>query len=151
MSLTGDVSKVRKCSITEIGLLAEAYLLLGVMRFLILMLPFQRIVSLFRLQAGSSMAWDDTEAATEKQSLIAWAIAASASRTPWESACLGQALTGMFMLRRRKLHGTIYLGVSIDTMAVEGIAAHAWLKSGDRITIGMSGHERFSVISSYSW
>lgn len=81
---------------------------------------------------------------------IGWAIQAAAVRTPWESACLVQALTGMIMLSHRGIGATLYLGVAKEESNPESMAAHAWLRCGDTVLTGAVGVERFSVISSFS-
>lgn len=90
-----------------------------------------------------------TSAAYVDTSKIGWAIQAAAARTPWESACLAQALTGMLMLSRRRGSATLYLGVAKDESGSDAMAAHAWLKCGDMILTGVSGYEAYSVISSF--
>ena len=148
-SVTDTVSKLRDRSWREIGLAAEAFLLLGIFRAAILLLPFRKITALMGLvQNGKGSAPPSIAALTPAD--VGWAIQAAAARTPWESACLAQALTGMAMLSRRGIGATLYLGVAKDGNDPEAMTAHAWLRCGDTILTGAGGAERFSVISSFS-
>ena len=150
VSLTSDLNKLCSRTWLERRLLLEAFVWLGLMRAAILLLPFRFVVRIFRLHAGQP-----TESCTSDRSNLAtpigWAIRAAAARTPWESACLGQALAGMAMLRRRGISGIIFLGVAKDATVPQAMAAHAWLSSGDTILTGDGGHERYTVISSFFW
>ncbi len=144
MSLTSDISKFIGLAWPERFLFLEAFLFLGVCRLLIIVLPFKTIVRLLKLKEGEASATSETLPLF--LSMVSWAIAAAASRTPWGSVCLGQGLAGMIMLKRRSMRATLYLGVAKDN---DGMAAHAWLRCGDFIVTGASGHERYAVISSY--
>lgn len=141
-----DMRRLGACSGEEFRLLLEAVLWLGLLRAAVLLLPFQRIIRLLGLQAGAGSAATDPGAAVVAARL-GWAVRAAAARTPWESACLVQALAGLVMLYRRDLPGTLYLGVAKGLEAPDRVAAHAWLRYGSVILTGGGGHERFSVIS----
>ena len=127
----------------------EAFLLLGVMRAAILLLPFRRITTILGLAQGATSSMPAVDMTVDPAD-VGWAIRAAAARTPWESACLAQALTGMVMLSRRGIAATLYLGVARDEIDPEAMSAHAWLRCGDTILTGAGGVERFSAISSFS-
>jgi len=127
----------------------EAYVLLGVMRAAILLLPFRKITKMMGLVQGEQSAVSESIPPCSTET-ISWAIQAAAARTPWESACLVQALTGMAMMSRRGINATLYLGVAKDESGAEAMLAHAWLRCGTIILTGFGGAERFSAISSFS-
>jgi Transglutaminase-like superfamily len=54
------------------------------------------------------------------------------------------------MLRRRKIAGTLYLGIAEDAVAPELLTAHAWLRCGDVILTGESECEHFSMVSCFA-
>jgi hypothetical protein len=56
---------------------------------------------------------------------IARIVAAVAGRCPWQPRCLPSALTTLWMLRRRRLPGTLVVGAR-PTPA--GVDAHAWVE-----------------------
>ena len=83
---------------------------------------------------------------------IGWAVRAAASRTPWESSCLVQVLAAQRMLQARGIGGVFYIGAAIgESPAEPGFAAHAWLMCDGEFITGEAGHERYTVISEFSW
>jgi hypothetical protein len=52
------------------------------------------------------------------------------------------------MLRRRRVAGTLYLGVQKDG---DLFTAHAWLRNGDLIVTGRNGYENYTPIARYGW
>ena len=80
---------------------------------------------------------------------IGWAVRTMARRTPWNSNCLAQAIAAKRMLRRRRIACTLYLGLAKD--AKDELAAHAWLRCGNRIlTGGRSSQWQYTVVSTFS-
>ena len=149
MSWTNDLSKLKARSGPERAAVLEAFLWLGVMRLTLRLWPFRSIAVRMGLkQTGAAIAAQNPHIAETTR--IGWAVKAAASRTPWPSTCLVQALAGMMMLSRRKMTGALYLGVAKDELAPEPIAAHSWLCSGESVLVGENGRESFKVISIFS-
>jgi hypothetical protein len=130
----------------------EAYVLLGVIRFAILTLPFRWlthslvqstesdvVIKLLNLQQQSML------------SIVACSIRQAAVHTPLQSVCLPQALTAYRMLHRRGVPGQLYLGLRKDAKSADPLEAHAWAQAGDTIITGEKGHETFTVISVFTW
>ncbi len=81
---------------------------------------------------------------------IGYIVEQVARRLPFRCVCLQQVLASRRMLKRRHLPATVYLGVLPEEMPVAsepenkhndklpGTAAHAWVKSGDRVVNGDS-------------
>ncbi|OHB32380.1 MAG: hypothetical protein A2X84_12525 [Desulfuromonadaceae bacterium GWC2_58_13] len=120
------------------------------MRAVILAFPFRRIVTMFGLTEGDVPAGTESPC-DERAAAIGWAVRAAAARTPWQSTCLVQALAGMAMMHRRGIPGVIWLGVAKDAGTTESLAAHSWLSSSEAILTGAPAHERYTVISFFSW
>ncbi len=81
-------------------------------------------------------------------------VASAAKYTPWQSLCLVQVLVVQRLLERRGIAGQLNLGVRRGCEATDdptGLSAHAWLQCGPYIVNGGAGHERFTVVSSFSW
>lgn len=119
---------------------------LGLARLGLLVAPFRRIAPLL----GRHMAQTGDAVTPEVQAWaqrVGWAVRAAARRTPWESACLAQAMGAKAMLRRRGIVSTLYLGLARDEM--KALQAHAWLRCGGDIITGgnVSG---YTVISSFA-
>jgi predicted ATPase len=79
---------------------------------------------------------------------IRWAIAAASHNLPWTSRCLVRALAAKWMLRRRQIPSTFYLGVA--TSERQSFEAHAWVRCGTFILTGGPGHLRHRVIARFS-
>jgi Transglutaminase-like superfamily len=149
VSLTEDLQKFFSRTWLERRLFVESYILLGVMRAAILLLPFRRISGLMGLVQGE-VNNATVKSLTPVPAEISWAIQAAAARTPWESACLAQSLAGLAMLSRRGIGATLYLGVAKDLINLEFIVAHAWLCCGDAIITGGAGSDNYIPISSFT-
>jgi hypothetical protein len=82
--------------------------------------------------------------------MIGRAVRSAAANTPWKSVCLPQAVAGQWMLKRRRIAATLYLGVAKKDADPEQLAAHAWLRCGDAILTGTAGHRQFTVVASFA-
>ena len=148
-SLPSVPDKWRRRTGTERRLLMEAFLLLGVARLALLVLPFKWLaVSLGRhmKETGSEMIPSDIYCAR----MIGQAVCAAANYTPWKSVCLPQAVAAQWMLKRRHVAGTLYLGVAKDEAKSGKLAAHAWLRCGNLILTGRERHRQFTVVAKFS-
>ncbi len=127
-------------------LLVEAFCLLALARFEILVAPFRRVTP-FRgqIMAESPCLAPESEALAER---ISWAVQAAAHYTPWESKCLAQAMAAMMMLKRCGVGSTLYVGLAKDAKA--GLSGHAWLRCGEKILTGGPVHEQFTVIAHFA-
>ena len=134
-------------------LFLQAYRLLGVMRFAILIRSFKSLVAGLEVhrEVLEQAPLDPDDLATAHQ--VGWAVRKAAQFTPWESACLVQVLAAQRMLQKKGIAEVFYLGA--DNSGVEDEAptflAHAWLKCGDEFITGEQGHERYTVVSAFSW
>ena len=131
-------------------LFVEAYLTLGFYRIAILTRKFKSLVTELH-QNGKSTYAEISDEKRQLALLIGDAVTMAAYHTPWESACLVQALTAQRMLRKRKIAGRIHLGVTMNSADNDPLAAHAWLVCGDEILTGMEGLENYTILSTFSW
>ena len=130
-------------------LLAEAGVAVLAAQAALALVPFRRVADgAGRLveRPGDAAADPGQRAAAEK---IGWAVRAVARRTPWATKCLAQALAAKWLLNRRRLPGTLYLGVRGTQTAGKSLAAHAWVRSGGMTLTGESGAESFRVIGMF--
>jgi hypothetical protein len=142
-------AKWRRRTRADRRLLLEAFALLGIARFLVLALPFKWLaVSLGRHmnEADAQISVPDLNLARS----VGQAVRSAANYTPWKSACLPQAVAAQWMLKRRHVAGTLYLGVAKDEAKPEKLAAHAWLRCGHIILTGREGHRRFTIVATFS-
>lgn len=142
-------AKWRRRTRIERFLLIEAFLLLGLARFLVLTFPFRwlaRTIGTHMSESGQDINVIDFRSAR----MIGQAVRSAASNTPWQSVCLPQAVVGQWMLKRRNIPGTVYLGVAINKTIPDKLSAHAWLRCGSSILTGADGHRQFTVVSTFS-
>lgn len=127
-------------------LFLEAFLMTGVVRMTILLLPFRWLAAVLGKQRRELPVKEDAIKLAAARRIGA-VIETVSHYTPWESKCLVQASVGKFMLRRRGISNSLYLGVRRDKE--KALAAHAWLQCGDVIINGGDGREAFTVVGQF--
>lgn len=124
-------------------------MLLGVAWLLVQTIPFRWLAGTLgetmRESAGSLSAPE-----LELACLAGVAVRTAANHTPWRSVCLPQAVAGQWMLRRRRIAATLYLGVAKESASSPGLVAHAWLRCGDQILTGASKRRQYTVVTSFA-
>lgn len=151
--LAAFLRRIRHRTVGDLFRFGEAFVALGLVRALLLRMGFKRAVQLCGLQLlhESTPAPLPLPSGTQDAArAVAWAIAAAARRTPWESACLAQALAAALLLRRRRIPGTVVLGVRHAADDSPGVAAHAWVVVGDRTLVGAPEHQSYAPIAAYA-
>ena len=146
----------------------EASVMLAVAGLAIRYIPFKRYIERIRTTSGESQPGanivppDLSDHQKRQIALITREIARAAENVPWNSVCLPQAIAAKYMLNRRGIPSTLYLGVATGdalekirkadshSESQDAMAAHAWLKTGDRFITGRAGHEQFTVVSCFS-
>ncbi|WP_276624521.1 lasso peptide biosynthesis B2 protein [Syntrophomonas wolfei] len=131
----------------ERKLLLESVIFLGFFRLIIVIIPFKRIAPYL----GHHMQESYTDNNDEEMPVIkniSWAVNVMSRHTFWDSKCLVQAITAKYMLRRRNIKSTLYLGVARDEN--QSMFAHAWLRSGQTIVTGAKAKMNFVILSSFA-
>ena len=127
-------------------LLLYIFILLGIVRLFLLIIPFRYIAGYLGHITEESPYSDMSQ--TQFLRRIAWSLTAVSRYTPWESKCLVQAIVGKILLRHRHLPNTLYLGVCKDKD--NNLQAHAWLRSGSYTITGGWAKDNFTVVSMFS-
>ncbi len=150
----GQLEKFVALDTAEKVLLLKAWFLLGYYRVAILLVSFKRLASQLQhhplAMPPPALQPDQRDEAVA----IGRLVAAAARFTPWQSLCLTQVLVVQRLLAKRNIPGQFYLGVRRGCERTDdptGLSAHAWLQCGDDIVNGRAGHERFTVVSTFSW
>lgn len=124
------------------GLVVEAFCLLGLTRAASFWLPFRYLVPyLGDVQQESPTAIHPSQIDVSEQ--IGWIVRAMSHYTPWTSNCMAQAMAAKFMLRRRGISSTLYIGVA---KTGELLAGHAWLRAGTHIITGGGALGRYKQV-----
>jgi hypothetical protein len=143
------LAKWHRRSPAERWLRIEAFLLLGLARIMVVVLPFRILAATLgrhRMETDHQVSPPVTDLALK----IGQAVRAAACHTPWKSVCLPQAVAAQWMLRRRGIAGTLYLGVAKDKTNPDKLTAHAWLRCGNQILTGAGGYQAFTVVTTFS-
>lgn len=140
------IGKYLQCPLRDQVLLAGTFCLMGLVRFVLLTVPFRYIATGLGDHMGKSP--EDDPGKEEYIQRITWAIGVLSSRTPWESKCLVQAITAKILLRRQLLPNTLYLGVAKD--GNDNMIAHAWTRTGGRIVTGGQSLETYTVVATFA-
>jgi hypothetical protein len=139
------VTRLTRLTGPELSDLLEALALCTIASILLKVVPFSRMAPrLGRHMAESPPHQPGATGATVSR--VSWAIAKAAKILPWKPMCLPQAVTAQWMLRRRSIPSTLYLG----TDPAKNYDAHAWVRVGGVIVTGGPHHTRFAVVSTFA-
>ncbi|WP_214821063.1 MULTISPECIES: lasso peptide biosynthesis B2 protein [unclassified Exiguobacterium] len=130
-------------SVQEYVLAFEAFCLLGVARACVLFLPFHFVSK----GLGGEYPVNIRERSEHRMLSVKVAIARASRHTPWTSNCLAQSLAAAWMLGRRQISSSTYLGVKRDNNG--SMIAHSWTISGEQFVTGKKGHETFHVTQTF--
>jgi hypothetical protein len=128
-------------------LLLEAFAWLCWARLLLYVVPFRWIAP----RLGRMMAQSPRDLALDRRAIAlrtSWAVQSVARHVPLGFVCLPQAIAAKWMLRRRDISSTLYLGLA----RAEGVklTAHAWLRAGDKILTGRAESFSQSVVATFA-
>lgn len=126
------------------ALLMEALAWLCVARLLLLLLPFRWLAP----RLGHAMSESPARITEPERKLalrVSWAVQSVARNLPLGFVCLPQAIAAKWMLQRRRLATTLYLGVARPEQTT--LTAHAWLRAGDRILTGRAESFQHTTIA----
>ncbi len=100
--------------------------------------------------------WGEKGKESPKEDMIKWhywysyqvsrEVNRIADHTPWESKCLVRALTARYLLHRKGIVTTMYLGVGKDEDGK--MVAHSWLRCGELYVTGGNG-ERYAKVAKF--
>jgi len=127
-------------------LFAKAYTLLGISRFIIISFSFERIARYLGPSRVESPA-EATETQLAEAHRVAWAIDSASRYTPWKSNCYPQAVAAKYLLHRRGIASTLYMGAAFKVNKRDEMEAHAWLRCGPYYVTGGKIRSRFGVVA----
>jgi hypothetical protein len=134
--------RLRRLTVARISLLLEASVCLAVAKLLVYRVPFRYLASTIR--EARTHTSDDLGAAIRKE--VGWACRAIGKRLTVLRQCLPQAIAAHWMLRRRHLPSTLYLGTRMEN---GHLSAHAWLCSGEEFIVGGESRPEFTAIAAF--
>jgi hypothetical protein len=128
----------------------EAAMNLAAAQFAIRILPFRWIAPRLGSLRETSVERPIGQEQKNEAQQVGRAITILARYFPWDAKCLAQAVTGKWMLRRRSLPSTLYMGVNRVHGGEKWLEAHAWLRCGGEFVTGEPQHERFKVLATFT-
>jgi hypothetical protein len=128
--------------------LAEAVIYLAASRLALLFIPFNRLAPYLGVQQAQSPQTLAAPVHQAQAAQVGRAVKIMSRFVPWDSMCLAQALAARWMLNRRKLVSTLYLGVAYDEN--KKMLAHAWLRCGPVFVTGAPQHQKFTTVATFA-
>lgn len=140
------VKQLGRLSQREQALFFRIALLTACIRLALLVLPFRWLTGFLGDPACESAEQEERQACAAARE-IGQMIDRVSRHMPWESKCLVQAMAGQWLLTRRQVDTTLYLGLA---RTAEGrMLAHAWLRCGAWIVTGQPGQALFTVVGKF--
>ncbi|WBW98966.1 lasso peptide biosynthesis B2 protein [Oceanirhabdus sp. W0125-5] len=125
----------------------KAYIYTGIVRFLILFIPFKKLSRIIgKSKEESPMKVNDEAYRIAKE--VRWVVTKAAMHTPWESKCLVQSITAQKMMKEKGISTTLYLGVKKNSKG--DMTAHSWIRCGEYYITGGSNEEGYGVVAKFS-
>lgn len=106
----------------------------------------------FVLKRIGSQGVESPSDISEENRIIAGSVAKSIRRTtrysPWRVTCFAKGIAAKYLLKRKGIASTLYLGIAKD--GVNKLTAHAWLRCGSVIITGKEEMNRFTTITFFT-
>ena len=140
------VRKFVRLSFRDKIYLTEAFVMLMIAKQVIFLVPLPKVAPYFgKLNGASNVTLSNVE--LEISDKVKWSVSIASRAVPWNSVCLDQALSGIMMLKRKKIPYHLCLGVKKDE---NNIKAHAWVLCGGRILIGGQRSRTYTIVAQFS-
>lgn len=130
--------------------LAPTWLLLGIARACVLLIPFRHLAAQLG-QNGQGQATIQSLGSTQSHRALRLgrAIRTAARYAPWNANCLAQALVAHWVLRLYRIPHTVCLGLKRDA-SNNALLAHAWVRAGTVWVTGGSDSQAFTVVKRFA-
>jgi len=128
------------------------FILLGISRLIILIIPFRYYARLLgSYQKAKIFTPLLTSEQTQSASRIGRVIRSTATITPWQSLCLVQALVASILLRFVHVPYILHFGLAKNKTPddADPMKAHAWITAGNVAVTGGRSLFKFAVVGSY--
>lgn len=137
--------------LAEQAMVVPVFILLGVARGMILLLPFRFYAPVLGEPAHGQDASPAPLAPRHeaRARAVGRVVRATAKVTPWQSLCLAQALAAVAMLRLFAIPSTVYLGLAKGVPGGDPLKAHAWIKAGEATLTGAHRGPRYTIVATF--
>ena len=127
----------------------EAFYFLALAKFLIKFIPL-RFFAKYLGAKNAEPTHIETDLPQDLLRLVRKSIGIVSRNVPWQSKCLDQAMSAQWMLARRHLPGTLYLGMKKSELGQKPYDAHAWVLCNNQPVIGFHPNENYVIVGTYS-
>lgn len=129
--------------------LFPVWLMLGLCRLVVLILPFRMLCRFIGVPVGVD-TWLPiaSQAQRKRATAIGQVIRLAARHAPWDANCFAQALTARAMLGFYKVPYALFFGVARDGLTT-GLKAHAWVSTGQVRVTGGGGFSAYTVVGMF--
>jgi hypothetical protein len=126
-----------------------AWLLLGLGRLAVLVVPFRKIAPALGTAAGTNALLPLLGPAQRHRALLVGRTVRMAARyAPWQANCFAQAIAASLILRLHNIPYAIFFGLRRASAPGQGpIEAHAWTAAGGVAITGGYGFDSFTVVA----
>jgi len=149
----GRWRRLRALPPVELAWALPAWVMLGLARALVLMLPLRRLAPMLGVDAGAQPWLPLLDAREEARArMIGRVVRRSARFTPWRSNCFNQAITARLLLGLYRVPYVLFFGAAPQTDAEtgsSGLSAHAWIAAGRVQVTGDSSFEQYPVLGCF--
>lgn len=130
--------------------LFPVWLLLGLARLIILVVPFRRYANFLGCRYGHAL-WVPlpSPAGVARARAISQVVRLTARHTPWRSNCFPQAMVARLLLRLYGVPHAVYFGALPTGDPARPMSAHAWVSAGRVQVTGGDGFRQFGVLACF--
>ena len=127
------------------------WLLLGLCRFAILIIPLRWLSRLYGTDAPlDCQPVDIQDRLLVRASQVKRAISITTKYTPWQSSCYPQALATHLLLCSFHVPHVIYFGMRRTSSRSGDYAAHAWVMAGDVAVSGGRNEGKYTIVRAFA-
>jgi len=131
--------------------LLPAWVLLGLGRLAVLLVPFRQIAPALGAAAGTDAQIPLLTPDQRRRALLVGRTVRMAARyAPWQANCFAQAIAASLILRLHRIPYAIFFGLrraSAPASPPAPIEAHAWTAAGGVAITGGYGFDSFTVVA----
>jgi hypothetical protein len=129
-----------------------AWIMLGLLRVLIKVSSFRRLVRFFGTETGP-LALPSQLILAPAQHRTAANISAivrlAAKYSPWRANCFPQALCASLLLNLYRLPFATYLGLAREPASAK-VTAHAWVRAGSLVVTGDGDLSKYALVGCFT-
>lgn len=128
------------------------WLMLGVVRVLIKISSFRRLVRFFGVEADPRALQGRGQISPEQEQIasnISTVVRLAAKYSPWRANCFPQALCASMLLNLYRLPFVTFMGLSREPTTAK-VTAHAWVRTGSLVVTGDGQIDKYALVGCFA-